>query len=58
MSGEAIKPATWSLIHFTPFEQTDRLRVAGGWLIRTTWFDHATKTASATAMCFQPERAE
>jgi hypothetical protein len=47
---------TWLLVHETTAQQTERMRVVGGWLYRTTWF--SSNGASAVAMVFQPERAE
>jgi hypothetical protein len=38
-------------------EETERLRVPGGWLYRTVIYDEKIVPV-AVSMCFQPERAE
>ncbi len=39
-------------------EQTESLRIPGGWLWRTTMYDTGSGQPVATAIAFQPERAE
>jgi hypothetical protein len=48
----------WTVVREASNQMTESLRIPGGWLYRTTWFDARTNVASATSMCFQPERAE
>ncbi len=48
---------TWQEVTDEVMEETERLRVPGGWLYRTVIYNDAIEPV-AVAMCFQPERAE
>jgi hypothetical protein len=50
----------WTVVHHSEAQQTDRMRIPGGWLYRTTWFEvvRGRLRASVTALVIQPERAE
>lgn len=52
----------WEVVTAEAGEETDRLRVPGGWLYRTSLFplngEGGEDQPIAVAMCFQPERPE
>jgi hypothetical protein len=51
-------PSVWLLVVRGDFEVTDKLRIPGGWLYRTTFLHTHSHEVLATSLVFQPERAE